>query len=52
MAGRGANVVEQADVCQDAAQAVIGLREAVLQRQGALEFRNGFQMLKVFRRAP
>src|SRR6202034_224304 len=45
-------VIEQSDMCQDAAQAVVGMRQIVLQSQSPLEIGNRLQMLEVFRRSP
>ena len=48
----GARMVQQPDVRQNGAKPVIGMRQIVLQRDGALEFGDRFQMLKVFRWSP
>ena len=37
---------------QDGAETVVGMRQIVLQGEGALEFGNRFQVLEVFRRSP
>src|SRR5271154_7082923 len=45
-------VIEQADVCQDGAQAIVSMRQIVLQEQSALEIGNRLQMLEVLRWSP
>src|SRR5437016_799275 len=47
-----ASVIEESDMRQDSAEAVVSMRQIVLQGDGTLEFCNRFQMLKVFRWSP
>src|SRR5882757_2392161 len=46
------SVIEQPDMCQDSAEAIVSMRQIALQREGALELRNRFQMLEILRRSP
>jgi len=45
-------VIEQTDVSQDGAQAIVSMRQVVLQGQSAFEICNRLQMLKIFRGSP
>ncbi len=45
-------VIEQTDVREDGAEAIVGVGQVALESESALEFSDGFEMLKVFGRAP
>src|SRR5580704_7889812 len=47
-----ARMIEQSDMCEDAAETVVGMRQIVLQGQSPLEIGNRLQMLEVLRRSP
>jgi hypothetical protein len=47
-----ARVIEQADVRQDSAQTVIGVRQIVLESDSAFEFGDGFEVLEILGRSP
>jgi len=45
-------VIEESDVREDCAEAVVGLGKIVLEGEGALEFGDSFKVLEIFRRTP